>query len=45
MLKEAGIDVTHKRFESSKHGFTLSKKPDAKEAWQMMIDFLKQQLK
>ena len=43
-LKEAGVDVTHKRFESSKHGFTLSQKPDAKEAWQMMIDFLKRHL-
>jgi len=43
-LKEAGINVTHKRFESSPHGFTLSHRPDAKEAWQMMIDFLKQQL-
>ncbi|MCL2808796.1 MAG: alpha/beta hydrolase [Treponema sp.] len=43
-LKEAGVEVTHKRFESSKHGFTLSQKPDAKEAWQMMIDFLKKYL-
>ncbi|MCL2443142.1 MAG: alpha/beta hydrolase [Treponema sp.] len=43
-LKEAGIDVTHKRFESSKHGFTLSQKPDAKEAWQLMINFLKRHL-
>ncbi|MCL2800288.1 MAG: alpha/beta hydrolase [Treponema sp.] len=44
MLKDANIDVTHKRFESSPHGFTLSQRPDAKEAWQMMIDFLKRQL-
>ena len=43
-LKEAGVDVTHKRFESSIHGFTLSKKPDANEAWKMMIDFLKKNL-
>ena len=40
-LKEAGVDVTHKRFEASPHGFTLSDKPDAKEGWQMMIEHLK----
>ena len=43
-LIEAGAKVIHKRFESSRHGFTLSQKPDAKEAWQMMIDHLKQYL-
>ncbi len=40
-LLQAGVTVTHKRFEGSRHGFTLSSKPDAVEAWQMMIDFLK----
>ena len=43
-LLQAGITVTHKRFEDSVHGFTLSDKPDAVEGWQMMIDFLKQNL-
>ncbi len=40
----AGVDVTHKRFEGSLHGFTLSNKPDAVEGWQMMIDHLKHYL-
>ena len=40
-LKEAGVDVTHKCFETSPHGFTLSDKPDAAEGWQMMIEHLK----
>jgi len=43
-LLQAGITVTHKRFEDSVHGFTLSDKTDAVEGWQMMIDFLKQDL-
>ena len=43
-LKEAGVEVTHKRFESSPHGFTLSQRPDAREGWQMMIDHLKRWL-
>ncbi|HWT75537.1 MAG TPA: hypothetical protein VN258_12595 [Mobilitalea sp.] len=43
-LLRAGVAVTHKRFEGSVHGITLSNKPDAVEAWQMMIDFLKQYL-
>jgi acetyl esterase len=41
LLVEAGVDVTHRRFEQSPHGFTLSNKADAKEGWQMMIDHLK----
>jgi acetyl esterase len=40
-LIEAGVDVWHKRFESSPHGFTLSQRPDAREGWQMMIEHLK----
>ena len=40
-LKEAGVNVTHKRFEASPHGFTLSDRPDAHEGWQMMIEHLK----
>lgn len=43
-LIQAGVDVTHKRFEGSLHGFTLSDKPDAVEGWQMMIDHLKRYL-
>lgn len=40
-LLEVGVSVTHKRFDGSRHGFTLSEKPDAKEAWNMMADHLK----
>jgi len=40
-LTEAGANVTHKRFETSQHGFTLGQKPDAKQGWQMMIEHLK----
>jgi acetyl esterase len=40
MLIKAGVDVTHRRFESSPHGFTLSHRADAKEAWQLMINHL-----
>lgn len=43
-LKEAGVDVTHKRFELSQHGFTLSDSPDAYEGRQMMIEHLKRYL-
>jgi acetyl esterase len=41
LLIDAGVDVTHRRFEKSPHGFTLSNRADAKEGWQMMIDHLK----
>jgi acetyl esterase len=41
LLVEAGVEVTHRRFEKSPHGFTLSRRPDAREGWQMMIDHLK----
>lgn len=41
-LVEADVPVTHKRFEGSRHGFTLTEKPDAKEAWNMMADHLKE---
>lgn len=40
-LAEAGVDLSHRHFESSEHGFTLSKRPDAREAWQLMIGHLK----
>jgi acetyl esterase len=44
-LREAGVDVTHKRFEKSPHGFTLSTtRPDAVEGWGMMIGHLKKWL-
>jgi len=38
-LRKAGVTVVHKRFEAP-HGFTHSDAPEAKEAWQMMIDHL-----
>ncbi len=38
-LEEAGVKVAHKRFEAQ-HGFTLGNSPAAKEAWQLMIDYL-----
>jgi acetyl esterase len=41
LLVKAGVKVTHRRFEKSPHGFTLSNRPDAREGWQMMIDHLK----
>ncbi len=43
-LIQAGVAVTHKRFENSVHGFTLGDKPDAVEGWQMMIDHLNRYL-
>jgi len=43
-LIQAGVAVTHKRFEGSLHGFTLSNKPDAVEGWQMIIDHLNRYL-
>jgi len=39
-LIQAGVAVTHKHFDKSVHGFTLSKKPDAVEGWQIMNNFL-----
>ena len=42
MLIAVGVKVTHKRFENSPHGFTLSNRVDAREGWGMMIDHLKQ---
>ncbi len=42
-LEAAGVKVDHKRFEAV-HGFTLSNSPAAKEAWQMMIDYLSKYL-
>jgi acetyl esterase len=44
MLSAAGVDVTHKRFEKSTHGFTLSNKPAAREGWRLMIEHLKKYL-
>ncbi|HPU01007.1 MAG: alpha/beta hydrolase [Firmicutes bacterium] len=43
-LLQAGVDVTHKRFEGSKHGFTMTNRPDSMEGWQMIIDHLKRYL-
>ena len=39
-LIEAGIDVTHKRFEA-RHGFNLEPGSDAAESWRMITDHLK----
>jgi acetyl esterase len=42
MLIKAGVETAHKRFESAPHGFTHdNNNPDARECWQMIIDFLK----
>jgi acetyl esterase len=41
LLVSAGVTVSHKRFEDSPHGFTLSEKSDAREGWTMMIEHLK----
>jgi len=43
-LLDAGVEVTHTHFARSPHGFTLSQKPDAVKAWQLMIDHLKRYL-
>ena len=40
-LIEAGVDVTHKRFDNAEHSFTHGNTPNAREGWQMMIDHLK----
>ncbi|KPU43553.1 carboxylesterase NlhH [Oxobacter pfennigii] len=44
LLIAAGVDATHKRFENSDHGFTMSDMPDAKEGWGLMIDHLNKYL-
>ena len=43
-LESAGVPVTYKLFEGVPHGFTLQEGPEADEAWQMIIDFLKRHL-
>jgi acetyl esterase len=43
-LEAAGVPVTYRLFEGVPHGFTLRGGPEADEAWQMMIDFLKRRL-
>jgi len=42
-LAEAGVDVTHKRFEAM-HGFNLKPGAVADESWQLIIDHLKRYL-
>ena len=42
-LLEAGIKVTHKRFEDV-HGFNLNPGANSDESWQMIIDHLKRYL-
>lgn len=44
MLESAGVPVTYRLFEGVPHGFTLKEGPEADEAWQMMVDFLKRHL-
>ena len=43
MLKDAGVDVTHRRFNAV-HGFNLKPGPDADESWQLIIDHLNRYL-
>jgi len=43
MLIEAGVDVTHKRFDAP-HGFNLKPGPESDESWGMIIDHLKKYL-
>ena len=38
------MDVTFRRFEGASHGFTHLGEWGADEAWQMMIDFLKEHM-
>jgi len=40
MLIEAGVDVTHKRFDAA-HGFNLKPGAEADESWQLIISHLK----
>ena len=42
-LIEAGVKVTHKRFEDV-HGFNLNPGANSDESWQMMIEHLKQNI-
>jgi len=42
-LIEAGVEVTHKRFEA-RHGFNLDPGPQTDESWQMIADHLKRYL-
>jgi len=44
LLEQAGADVTYRCFEKSPHGFTLSNRPDAREGWGLMIEFLTKHL-
>jgi acetyl esterase len=44
MLESSGVPVTYRMFQGEKHGFTLVKGAAADEAWQMMIDHLRQHL-
>ena len=42
-LVEAGVEVTHKRFEA-KHGFNMSPGVESDESWQLIISHLKRYL-
>jgi acetyl esterase len=42
-LKEAGVPVTHKRFDAV-HGFNLGESPESTESWQMIVEHLKKYL-
>ena len=43
MLSDAGVDVTHRRFEAV-HGFNLKKGAEADESWRLIMDFLRRYL-
>jgi acetyl esterase len=43
-LLAAGVPVTYELFAGAEHGFTLKKGPASDQAWQMMIDHLKDNL-
>jgi acetyl esterase len=43
-LGSLAVPVVHRLFEDARHGFTLFRGPQADEAWQMMVDFLRRHL-
>lgn len=43
-LLEAGVDVTHKRFDDAIHGFNLNPGADADESWEIIIKHLNKYL-
>lgn len=43
-LIEAGVNVSYKKFMGCSHGFTHMKMPEAEKAWQLLADFLRNNL-